>query len=260
MPPIEWIGASDNYTKGRTQKLDMIVIHWIVGTLASADATFTNPARNASATYGVGETRISQYVKESDTAWANGHSDPAKNTNPRSISIEHEGGWLLPDGTRKKPSPAVHENSAQLIADIVRRNPAIKLDRNHIKKHNEVSDTGTECPGSTDIDWLINRAKEILGGNDMTQEEYRQQSMKDGYIQEATVWPPKEYVDAFNKTSMMGYEYNQKNIQKQIRDKMIKDATDPLNARIKELEKQLADCQSSGGGFSEGTFEIKKIK
>jgi hypothetical protein len=164
--PVTWVGASDNYTPGRTQPVDMIVMHWMVGTLQSADATFTNPARDGSAHYGVNGQSIHQYVKESDTAWANGHRDPKKNTNPRSISIEHEGGWSIPGG-RFKPSPETHEMSARLIADIVSRRPNIKLDRNHIKKHNEVSDTGTECPGSLDVDWIINRAKQLLGGQDM---------------------------------------------------------------------------------------------
>lgn len=153
---IKWVGAhSNNYQVGRAgEDIKFIVAHWVVGTLESADSTFANPQRIASATYGVGDFDIHQYVKETDTAYANGNLS----SNRRSISIEHEGGPNLPITT------ATYETSARLIADIAKRY-SISLDRNHIKKHNEVSDKPTQCPGTLDIDWLINRAKEINGEN-----------------------------------------------------------------------------------------------
>lgn len=153
---IKWIGAhTNNYTVGRGGKnINKIVLHWIVGTLESADATFANPDRRASAHYGIGDKDIHQYAKESDTAW---HASNWT-VNQESIGIEHEGGWLLDDGTRQKPSDETHETSAQLVADICKRYN-LPIDRNTIHVHNEYS--ATQCPGSLDVDRIIERAKQL---------------------------------------------------------------------------------------------------
>lgn len=151
---IKWIGAnSNNYTAGRSGKtINKIVLHWIVGTLESADATFANPDRKASAHYGIGDEEIHQWVKEEDTAWGASNWD----VNQTCINIEHEGGWLLPDGTRQKPSDATHKTSAELVADICRRYN-LPIDRNTIHVHNEYSTT--TCPGTLDVNRIIELAK-----------------------------------------------------------------------------------------------------
>lgn len=144
MNPI-WKG-SPNFTAGRGgKKPELVVMHWIVGTLASADATFAKSSRQASAHYGVGPNAVHQYVKEQDTAWHAGVWD----INQRSIGIEHEGGPSIPitDGT--------YENSAQLIADIWRRYGKLPL-----RKHSEFK--ATQCCGTLDIARIERRANEIL--------------------------------------------------------------------------------------------------
>jgi N-acetylmuramoyl-L-alanine amidase CwlA len=154
---IKWVGAhSSNYTQGREGKtINKIVMHWIVGTLEACDATFANPDRNASAHYAIGDGDIHQYVQESDTAWHAGNWS----VNQTSIGIEHEGGWLLDDGTRKIPSDKTHQTSGQLIADICRRYN-IPLDREHIRLHSEYS--ATQCPGSLDVNRIIEIAKNYI--------------------------------------------------------------------------------------------------
>lgn len=151
---IKWVGASsNNYDSGRGGKsVNKIVLHWIVGTLESCDATFANPDRKASSHYGIGDGDIHQYVKEEDTAWhASNYS-----VNQESIGIEHEGGWLLDDGTRKKPSDKTHETSGMLVADICRRYN-LPINRTTIHAHSEYS--ATQCPGSLDIDRIISIAQ-----------------------------------------------------------------------------------------------------
>jgi N-acetylmuramoyl-L-alanine amidase CwlA len=152
----KWIGASsNNYTVGRGGKeIKLIALHWIVGTLESADATFANPDRKASAHYGIGDNEIHQWVKEEDTAWHAGNWT----VNQTSIGIEHEGGWLLPDGTRKVPTEATHQTSAKLVADICSRY-GIPIDKEHIRTHQEYS--ATQCPGSLDVDRIIELARAI---------------------------------------------------------------------------------------------------
>lgn len=146
-----------NYTKGREgNTIDKIVLHWVVGSLATCDATFKNKDRKASAHYCIEDTTIHQYVDEADTAWHAGNW----NCNTQSIGIEHSGGDLLSDGkTRRKPSEETHKTSAWLVGEISKKYN-IPLDRKHILKHSEVSDKSTACPGTLDIDYIIKLAKE----------------------------------------------------------------------------------------------------
>ena len=150
---IKFVGCHpNNFQVGRGgKKIDQVVLHWIVGTLASADATFQNPNRFASATYGIGHTEIHQYVKEENTAFANGNFD----SNQRAVSIEHEGGPNLPI------SEDTYQTSIKLVADICKRNN-IPCDRFHIRRHNEVSNTPTQCPGNLDIDRIVREAAKLV--------------------------------------------------------------------------------------------------
>ncbi|GAB3180593.1 hypothetical protein GCM10027060_10130 [Nesterenkonia halophila] len=80
-----WV-TSPNYTEGRGgTPIDRIVIHYIVGRLSAADATFQNPDSGVSAHYGIGEGRVHQYVSVFNTAWHAGDWG----FNQRSIGIEH---------------------------------------------------------------------------------------------------------------------------------------------------------------------------
>lgn len=156
MPDITWIGSPKFYAQNGVAKL-FITDHWMVGTLSSTDSAF-NGSRDASSTYGVGESEIHQYVNEKDYPFSDGNTY----ANQHTISIEHEGGYLLDDGTRKDPSPAVLELSAQLHADIARRHGwgSLAVGVNVFPHGHWVS---TACPGSLNIDWIVARANELLG-------------------------------------------------------------------------------------------------
>lgn len=147
---ITWKGAhANNYQKSRNGSLiSKVVIHWIVGTLESADATFQSPTRIASAHYGIGDGDVHQYVKEEDTAYHAG----SLSVNRQSIGIEHEGGPTIP------VTDATYQTSGQLIREICARYN-IPLDRQHIIKHSEVP-RATSCPGTIDVDRLISIAKQ----------------------------------------------------------------------------------------------------
>jgi N-acetylmuramoyl-L-alanine amidase CwlA len=152
---IKWIGANKvSYEVGRRgTPIDRITLHWIVGTLAAADATFLS-AKGTSAHYGVGPKEVHQYVKEEDTAYHAGNFP----FNLRSIGIEHEGGPDLPI------VDAVYEKSARLVLDICTRY-GIPLDRQHIFKHSEIK--ATQCPGTLDVDRVINMAIALKGEPEM---------------------------------------------------------------------------------------------
>lgn len=153
---IKWVGAhTNNFGVGRNgSTVNKIVMHWIVGTLSSADTTFNSPTRYASAHYGVGPSEVHQYVAEENTAW---HASNLT-INRQSIGIEHEGGRLLLDGTREKPTEATLKRSAELVASICKRYN-LPIDRNTIRIHKEYS--ATQCPGTLDVDRIITLAKEF---------------------------------------------------------------------------------------------------
>jgi len=148
---IQWVGCSDqNFGKGRGgNNVGLIVLHWIVGTLSSADATFANPTRQASAHYGIGGSEVHQYVKEEDTAWHCGNLTK----NKQSIGIEHEGGPDLP------VSEATVLTSIQLVADICRRYN-LPADADHIKRHSDIK--STQCPGALPVERIIQEANKLL--------------------------------------------------------------------------------------------------
>ncbi|MFZ2882444.1 MAG: N-acetylmuramoyl-L-alanine amidase [Candidatus Moraniibacteriota bacterium] len=177
---IKWIGANgNNFGVGRSgTKIDMVILHWIAGTLKSCDATFQSPTRLASAHYGVGNLEIHQYVKEEDTAWHAGNLA----INKRSIGIENEGSPTI------TITDATYNTLSGLLKDICSRY-GIPLDREHIKGHKEVSLKPTACPGDLDIDRVITLAK---GTNtDMTNEQQNilnflaTQNANEGKVREA---------------------------------------------------------------------------
>lgn len=149
---IEWHGpaAEDHFTPGRSDTaIDRIVIHTMVGWIASADATFKGGSRLASAHYGVRmyDVPVWQWVQESDTAWHAGDWD----MNLRSIGIEHEDAGNY-DGVRPD---ILYATSSALVRDICQRY-GIPVDRQHILAHREVS--STRCPDALDIDRIVSGA------------------------------------------------------------------------------------------------------
>ena len=138
---------ANNYDKSR-KPIDRIVIHWMAGTLAGANARFKDPASGVSAHYGIEGSTIFQWVEEGHTAYHCGNYT----YNQRSIGIEHSA------DPNRPATEETYQSSGRLIADIAKRYN-IPLDRAHIIGHKEV--TATQCPGTMDIDKLIKIAKGV---------------------------------------------------------------------------------------------------
>jgi N-acetyl-anhydromuramyl-L-alanine amidase AmpD len=154
-----WDGKKGNSDHSR-KPIDLIVIHTMEGFTDGSTAWFQNPATNASAHYGVSENGdLIQWIPETMTAFHAGNYS----INQRSIGIEHEDKKLFND-----PRPdALYETSARLVAELC-KTYGIPMDRQHIIKHNEVPDPNhagfkiaKSCPGSLDIDRIVQRAIEI---------------------------------------------------------------------------------------------------
>ena len=131
---------SPNYRKGRSAKITTVVIHWIVGNLASADRTFGSRSSGVSAHYGIEDNQVHQYVDEDNTAWH------AISANPYSIGIEHSA------APGRAPSDATYKTSAELIAQICKERG---ISPDNIQPHCKY--VQTRCPG-TDVNGTVDEA------------------------------------------------------------------------------------------------------
>lgn len=172
MDGIIWIGSPNHYDGRGGHSVTHITLHIMAGYLAGTDTVFTNPASQASAHYGIGsDGTIHQYVSESDGSY----SDANYESNNSTISIEHEGG--IPQASCTK---ACMDASARLCADIARRYGLGRLWHNETKGnvwlHREISGTDhATCPdlapNGLDANYIINKANEILEGDNMSAED-----------------------------------------------------------------------------------------
>lgn len=155
MRSVKWVG-SPNYHRLPFFRKKFIVLHWMVGTLNTTDKRFASKNSQVSTQYGIEGSTVHQYVLERNYSFGSGTTY----ANTFGIAIEHSGGELLKDGTRRKPSQVTHETSARLCADIARRRRWGKLIvGKNVFPHSHFK--ATMCPGTLDIHWIVNRANEI---------------------------------------------------------------------------------------------------
>lgn len=172
MDGVKWIGSPNHYNGRNGYAVTHITLHIMVGHLAGTDSVFLNPGSQASAHYGIGANgSVHQYVSENDGSY----SDANFASNNSTISIEHEGGM-----TDVPCTQACMDASARLCADIARRHgwPHLWHDglNGNIWIHREVPGTDhygcpDRCVNGLDVDYVINKANQILGGDDMNAED-----------------------------------------------------------------------------------------
>lgn len=171
----KWVG-SPNFDFGPRRPAGTpavgITFHWFganakgyTSTLSEIDAYFGStqgkPLKNGrgtgtSSTYGVGATgAISQYVKEE----AYHHADGDAFANGNRIAIEIEA------GPNKPMSEAAYSAVIKLAADVAKRNNMGKLvlgtDKNKSNALGHSSVVATQCPGSVDMQRIVDGANEI---------------------------------------------------------------------------------------------------
>jgi hypothetical protein len=190
---ITWIG-SPNRDKGRGgNSIKRIVIHWVVGNLAAADAEFQRPydpatkKHGTSAHYGVEDSTVHQYVSEADTAFHTG----IYSVNQTTIGIEHS---AQPD---RAASEATYQTSARLIAEICNRY-GLPINANTIIPHRAI--VATQCPGTIDLSKLItlanNQGTSEMASSSIVDETtirlvYNGFLMRDASADEVKVWAGK---------------------------------------------------------------------
>jgi len=119
---VSYTKISPNKTSPRTQKIDTITIHCVVGqcTVETLGNIFADPSRKASANYGIGKDgRIGMYVEEKDRSWC---SSNAANDN-RAITIEVASDTKHPYAI----NDAAYKSLIDLLVDICKRNGITEL-------------------------------------------------------------------------------------------------------------------------------------
>lgn len=148
-----------NYDNWGRLPIDTIVIHSMDGTLDGSTSWFRRKGGGNSAHYGVSYSgRIVNWIPENCVAYGAG-SYPV---NQRAINIEFED---LGDNMKVRPDTLYAMGSRLILELSLAYN--IPLDRLHIYKHNEVLESdgkrvNTACPGSLDINRLVDGAKALL--------------------------------------------------------------------------------------------------
>lgn len=152
---IKFIG-SPNYTAGRGgYRVTSIVLHWMAGTLASADRTFQDRARNTSAHFGIEDDIIHQYVRDEDTAYQAGNWV----VNEESVGIEHSA------EPGRSPSDKTYEKSAQVVATLAKKY-GLAINSQTVLHHYQVVATQCSGPvdnGGVDEERISRRANELVG-------------------------------------------------------------------------------------------------
>lgn len=153
-PNIYWAGTP-NYTSGN-YGIVALFPHWTCGGFDGSVATLQNPSRQASAHYVIEGGKVAQLVSENDSAWHCGNYY----YNMRSISYELVG-W-----SGHPPTYETLDTCARMMAQASRKyfGGAKLVLGDNVYLHKWVSDT--DCPGETDIDWLVSKANSYLGKDD----------------------------------------------------------------------------------------------
>lgn len=236
---------SSNYTKQSTKKVGF-VLHWIVGEVESADATFANSAKQVSAHYGIGSNgEVHQYVADEYIAWHAGNWE----ANTKYIGIEHAGGQDLGGGNRKKPTEQCHLTSIELITELCRKHGISQLIRGqNIFKHSEIK--ATQCCGSLDIDRITNAVNNNFNNNNNMSNLEQQKKIATDFLTN-----PAYQGMPFNDGNQYGYlrsivhnkveegGQNPAEALKQFGFRSI-DLHNSLNSQIQDLQNQRANLET----------------
>lgn len=148
------------YTKRHTQK-DGVVIHW---TVMREKDMIPHLRRQGTTSYHyiAGEDKLYQAVNSDYIAHHAGNWE----ANKSKVGLALIGAY---SEDTKPPKQSAHDNASQLLAKIGRDHDIEKFEYGkNVFKHSDVRNRPTECCGSTDVDYIINKANNILMSKDDT--------------------------------------------------------------------------------------------
>ena len=200
-----------NYTRGRTQRIEFLVLHYTAGRNDSAagNLNYFRSPRGASAHYFVDRNGWLQSVDDGDTAWAVGTAGVYRQKHPRchngnSISIEmccrYENGryWL---------EDAVVENAALLTRTLMR---TYQIPIGNVLRHYDV--VSKRCPAMwvDDESAWVRFKRLVMEGMEVTKEELL--SLKgpgaapSDWAREATEWAKQNGVFTGDSAGNFGWQ------------------------------------------------------
>lgn len=185
MVDIKWIG-SPNFRSANARK-EGFILHWMAGYLPGTDSLFQSTSNGVATHYGIGSRdgrgnglEVHQYVADKDRSYGSYNGD----ADTRGLSIEIENDIHLP--YPGKPTPEVHELVARFMAQKaiehdMRIDGELKLVLGDFPDHRfyerSIPQFGRDfnvtthrsmalkdCPGTTDVQWLVARANQIISG------------------------------------------------------------------------------------------------
>ena len=160
---------SGNYSKGRTQGIKYIVVHYTANTKDTAKENclyFQNNITKTSAHYFVDETSFWQSVKDEDTAFSVGgakkYYGDCRNSN--SISVE------MCNSLNSVPEK-VKENTKQLVEYLMEK---YNVDADHVLRHYDVTHKTCPAPWVKNVTLWNNFKAELQEDMEMTQEKFEE--------------------------------------------------------------------------------------
>lgn len=166
---VNYTQWSPNYSD-RGSNIKKITIHHMAANLSveACGNAFASPARQASATYGVGtDGRVGQYVDEAYRPWTSSNYD--NDSQAVTIEVANDvigGNWHVSDAALNK--------TIQLCADICKRNNIQRLNftgnaNGNLTMHKYFA--ATACPGpylESKFQYIADEVNKILNGNTTT--------------------------------------------------------------------------------------------
>ena len=179
-----------NYSPGRTQPIEYIVVHYTANSGDTAQNNldyFARAKTGTSAHYFVDENEVCQSVQDTDTAWHCGSNNPrhpyCRNANSIGVEMCNSVGGV---------PEAVRGRTAAFVRELMDK---YGLDSSHVLRHYDV--TGKRCPAP----WVDNPAewmefkKMLEEDDDMSYEQFEQYMNR--YLTERNAKPADDWAKPY---------------------------------------------------------------
>lgn len=179
-----------NYSPGRTQPIEYIVVHYTANTGDTAQNNldyFARTKTGTSAHYFVDENEVCQSVQDTDVAWHCGSKNPrhpyCRNANSIGIEMCNSVGGV---------PEAVRDRTAAFVRELMDK---YGLDSSHVLRHYDV--TGKRCPApwvDNPVDWMEFK-KMLEEDDDMSYEQFEQYMNR--YLTERNAKPADDWAKPY---------------------------------------------------------------
>lgn len=178
-----------NYSPGRTQPIEYIVVHYTANSGDTAQNNldyFARAKTGTSAHYFVDENEVCQSVQDTDTAWHCGSNNPRHPycRNANSIGVEMCNSLNgVPEATKERTAAFVRQKMEEYGIDV-----------NHVLRHYDV--TGKKCPAPwVDRPEEWDDFKKMLEVEEVTQDQFNR--MMETYLSQRNAKPADDWAKPY---------------------------------------------------------------